>query len=193
MWWTVPVLPDIRWSESLQPLRSNAMTASAAAVIALGLLGFAGVAKVVDPDPTTGAINAAGVATGNLVSRVLGAIEVCAALAGLIVGSVAAAPAAILYLGFTVFTFLAVRRAIPVQSCGCFGREDTPPSRIHVVYNLCATASLVWLVLDRTQPIPWSSPTVEVMTYLGYAGLGGFLSYLLLAKLPANLKSVGQR
>jgi hypothetical protein len=96
-------------------------------------------------------------------------------------------PAAVLYLGFLVFTWLALRNVLPVQSCGCFGREDTPPSWFHVTFNLIALIALVIVGATNESPIPWDAPVLETSVYLGYAALGAFLSYLLLTRLPQTL------
>ena len=115
------------------------MVASAFSTIALLLLAASGVSKAIDPDPTRGALQAAGLPSSAPVARLLGIFEVLAAAAALTMGGWWVAPAALLYLGFTGFTLAAVRHQIPVQSCGCFGREDTPPAVVHVVYNAIAT------------------------------------------------------
>jgi hypothetical protein len=43
---------------------------------------------------------------------------------------------ALSYLAFAAFVVAALRRGTMVGSCGCFGREDTPPHVSHVVLNL---------------------------------------------------------
>ena len=39
---------------------------------------------------------------------------------------------------FTAFVVYALVRHLPIGSCGCFGKVDTPPSVVHVVLNLGA-------------------------------------------------------
>ena len=160
------------------------MVSQAVAAIALGLLGASGVAKVVNPEPTRRALKAARLPSSTLLSRALGVAEISAALLGLVGPVRASAPAALLYLGFMLFMLAAVQNRIPLQSCGCFGREETPPSWLHVVYNAGATLFLGWIVLSSTSPIPWSLPPVQIATYIFFAGLGVFASYLLLTRLP---------
>lgn len=163
------------------------MVASAFSTIALVLLAASGVSKAFDPDPTRGAMNAAGLPSSMLLARLLGAFEVLAAASALAMGGWWTASAAVLYLGFTWFTLAAVRRQIPVQSCGCFGREDTPPSVIHVVYNAIAALALLVLVVTDAAAVPWSGPALTLVIFLGFGLIGGFLSYLLLAQLPRTL------
>src|SRR5690606_6627158 len=106
-----------------------------AAVVLLLLL--AGVQKLIDPSPTAGALRSAGFPSHRNLVRLLAAVEV-------IVGGsffVAGGPwpvlgAAVLYLGFAGFVALALTRNLPVSSCGCLGKVDTPPSVVHVAVNL---------------------------------------------------------
>ena len=119
--------------------------------------------------------------------RLLGAVEVAASILGLLLGGPWVIAAAVLYLGFLVFSWLALRNVVPVQSCGCFGQEDTPPSWFHVVFNLIALIALVVVGVTNGSPIPWNAPLVETSVYLGFAAVGTFLSYLLLTRLPQTL------
>jgi hypothetical protein len=120
----------------------------------------------------------------------LGVVEVLAAIAGIAVGGPWLAVAAVLYLGFALFTIAAVRGGIPVQSCGCFGREDTPPTMIHIVYNLTATAAIGFLALTGGAAVPWAAAATEMALFVGFSLVGGYLSYLLLAQLPQTLALV---
>ena len=163
------------------------MVAAAFSTIALALLAASGVSKVIDPEPTRGAMKAAGLPSNALAVRLLGLLEVLAAAAALTLGGWWAAPSALLYLGFAWFTFSAVRQRIPVQSCGCFGREDTPPTVIHVAYNSLATVALAVLVATGAEPVPWSGSIGDLAMFLGFGLVGGYLSYLLLAQLPRTL------
>lgn len=160
------------------------MVAQAVATIALGLLGASGVAKLVDPEPTTGAMRATRLPSSNLVSRLLGATEVAVAAGALVAGGVFVIAATGLYLAFGVFTFAALAKRIPLQSCGCFGREDTPPSVMHVVFNASSALALASLPILGLDPVPWSMPVVELVLYTGFAAIGIWASYLLLARLP---------
>lgn len=163
------------------------MVGEAVAAITLLLLGASGVAKLVDPDPTVGALRAAGLPSSRLVSRSLGVAEFAAAVLGLSAAAIALIPASVLYAGFTIFTLAAIRGQIPVQSCGCFGRDDTPPSWIHVVYNAAATISLVWVAIQGTTPIPWNATVAEILLFAVFVVLGAYASYLMLARLPQAL------
>ncbi len=163
------------------------MVAQGISTIALVLLAASGVSKALDPDPTRGALKAARLPSSSPAVVLLGVVEVLAAIVGIVIGGWWLAPAAILYLGFSGFTFAAVRGRIPVQSCGCFGREDTPPTALHIVYNLIATAALGYLAVTDRSAVPWAGPAVELALYLAFGLIGGYLSYLVLARLPQTL------
>ncbi len=157
----------------------------ASAAIALGVLAVAGVAKLIDPAPASGALSASGLPGAHLLVRLLGAGELAAATVGLSFGGSAAAPAAGLYLGFALFSVRALRNDAPLQSCGCFGRGDTPPSAIHVAYNVIATAALAVVAMAGLSSVPWQGPALETAVYLGFVGLGAYASMVLLTRLPA--------
>lgn len=119
----------------------------------------------------------------------LGVLEVVAAIAGLAIGATTTYVAALLYLGFTWFTLSGLLNKRPIQSCGCFGRADTPPTWIHVAYNLLAVVALGWVGATGGDTIPWNSPILELSLYLSLAAIGVFASYLLLSLLPRTLKA----
>jgi uncharacterized membrane protein YphA (DoxX/SURF4 family) len=180
--------------ESLETLVVDTLTvtlplvvAQAVAAVSLGLLAASGIAKLVDPAPTTGAMEAARLPASRSVSYALGLVELVAAVAALLIGGSVTAVAAGLYLAFALFTFSAVRKRIPIQSCGCFGRDDTPPNAIHVVYNTIASISLFALVALSYSPIDWSLPTTELALYLSFIVIGVSASYLVLTRLPQVL------
>jgi len=160
--------------------------------IALVLLAASGVAKALDPNPTRGALKAARLPSSSAAVVLLGLAELLAVIAGIAIGGPWLAPAAALYLGFTVFTLAAVRGRIPVQSCGCFGREDTPPTWFHVAYNVVATLAIGYLALTDQAAVAWTAPTLETAVFLGFSLIGGYVSYLLLAQLPQTLALVDQ-
>lgn len=163
------------------------MVAQAVAAVSLGLLAASGIAKLVDPAPTTGAMQAAKLPASRLISYALGVFEVVVATASLVVGGPYLYLAGFAYLAFAVFTFGAVRNRIPIQSCGCFGREDTPPNLIHVAYNVVATIAIAATARLGVVPVDWSLPALDVVLYLGFTSMGVVASYLLMTRLPQLL------
>lgn len=167
--------------------------ADAISAIALGVLAVAGVAKIVRPDPTRGALQAARLPSSRLTVRALGLAEVSSAALGLSLGRRWVTGALVIYLGLTVFTSMALRKQIPVQSCGCFGIEDTPPTRIHLVFNAVAFLSLAVVSLSGRTPLPLAPETVVLGAYLGFTAVGCYLSLLLLTRLPQTQTAIGDR
>ena len=163
------------------------MVAEAVVVITLILLAASGVSKLVDWKPTSGALRAANLPSSSLWVWILGSMEIGAAAVGLFFGGFWMTPALLLYAGFTGFTFWALRSDVPLQSCGCFGKDDTPPTAIHVVYNSSATFALTFGVATGSVPIDWTGPFGETLLVFAFAVIGSYLSYLLLAELPKTL------
>jgi hypothetical protein len=166
--------------------------AQAISAVALTLLAASGIAKLVDPDPTVGAMRAARLPSSRSLARALGVTEILAAAAGLAWGGIWLLGALGLYAGFAVFTLLAVKEKIPVQSCGCFGREDTPPTWAHVVFNGLSTVAIGYLVAVNRAPVPWSEPGGQILLFSVFGLIGAYLSYLLLVQLPRTLAEVGR-
>jgi hypothetical protein len=164
------------------------VVAPALSTITLILLVGSGISKALRPDPTRGALRAAHLPSSRPVARALGVGEIAAGVVGLLFGALWLAPATLLYLGFLAFTLAAVRRRIPVQSCGCFGAEDTPPTAFHVGFNAVAAGVLALMAVTSQYPVTWSWPRLELALYIGYATIGAYLSYLLLALLPRTFQ-----
>ena len=163
------------------------VVAQAFSAVALLLLTASGVSKTVDPDPTRGALRDAHLPSSVIAVRSLGVVEVLAGLTGLILGGAWAAVGSVLYLGFFGFTLAAKRGRFALQSCGCFGRDDTPPTWLHVTYNGLATLSLGYLAAVNLTPVPWTDDLSTIVAVLGFAVVGAYLSYLLLSQLPITL------
>lgn len=129
----------------------------------------------------------------DVVSRALGASEVLVATGALVSGGAFVIGAAGFYLAFGVFTFIALAERIPLQSCGCFGREDTPPTVVHVVFNTSSALALASLPILGLDAFPWSMPAVQLALYGSFAAIGVWASYLLLARLPQLMNVVEPR
>ena len=97
------------------------------------LLVVAGAAKLARP--ADGFAGLVGLRARPSLVRVLGGAEVVAGAGALWSGGpVAASAVGLLYAMFAVAVLRAL--AVGAESCGCFGRLDAPPSRIHVLGNL---------------------------------------------------------
>jgi len=105
-------------------------------LVAAVLLGLAAAAKLRNPAATGNALRAVGLPGSPVLVRAGAAVELAVAIGAVALGNrVLVALVAASYVGFAVFVVAALRRRVPLSSCGCFGRSDTPPSVIHVVLN----------------------------------------------------------
>lgn len=117
--------------------------------IGAALLVVGGIAKALRPGDTTIALHLVGVPVPLVVVRIGGALE--AGLGGwalLGASRLAAALVATSYLGFFAFVAVARVRRLPISSCGCFGRLDTPPHAVHLVLDAAAVAAAVAVAID---------------------------------------------
>ena len=93
-----------------------------------------GALKLVDPSGTVGALRALGLPLGTDPVRVLAGVEV---ILGMLAWSVSSRVLSVLvalsYAAFVGVTALALVRRLPIDSCGCLGRLETPPSWRHLV------------------------------------------------------------
>ena len=155
-----------------------------------GLLVAAGFAKGFVPQAASGALRATHLPSSLFLVRLLGLGEVAIGLSVLVTGSAAAALGlAVTYLGFASFVAIALARHLPIGSCGCFGKDDTPPTWIHLVFNLAGTGTAAlavaspigppagWLAELGSLAIPYLIITVAVLLF----------SYILLAELPKTM------
>lgn len=158
--------------------------------ITAGLLVLSGGSKVRDPEPTRGALRAAGLPSSRGAVYTLAMSEIA-------VGSLAlalphptfAGAVAATYLGFACFVAYALGRHLPLQSCGCFGRSDTPPGPIHLGMNLttAAVAASVATTGGADLLAVLSIQPAAGIPYLGFVAVGAFLTGLVLSDLPAVL------
>jgi hypothetical protein len=132
-------------------------------VVVAALLVLAGGLKVVRPIPTAGALRAMRLPSSLVLVRLLGAGEiVIGAGAGITFSPPLLMLLAAAYFAFAAFVAAALSANTPLQSCGCFGQTDTPPSAVHVGLNLVAAGTAVGAAitgtpaLDRTlSDQPW--------------------------------------
>ena len=157
--------------------------------IAALLLVIAGVLKALRPHDTAVALQMMRLPVSDTPVRAGGLAEALLGVAALVtVDAVIAALVAISYAGFCCFVVCALVRRLPIASCGCFGRVETPPSRLHVAIGLGACAAAIGMALDAavsplevvTQHFPVSAAYVLLVV------VGVFTSFALLAALPRS-------
>jgi hypothetical protein len=168
--------------------RDAAMTAAAGPfAIAAALLVLAGAPKIVRPRDTVNALRAAGIPAPNVFVRIVAFAELAIGVDALVNGNRASAVfVALSYTAFTVFVVVALRRSTPLASCGCFGRDDTPPSWIHVAVDAGAVVAAVAVAAEPGVGLPAvvrDQPLAGV-PFLLLLVCGTFLAYLALSALP---------
>jgi hypothetical protein len=158
--------------------------------ITVALLVLSGGSKLRDPEPTRGALRVAGLPSSRGVVTTLAAGEILAGAAALaLTSAIVPAVVALLYSGFALFVVIAIVRQLPLQSCGCFGKSDTPPGWLHVGVNLsAATAALVITARGGADLFGLLSAQPGAgIPYVGFLGIGAALVALILSDLPAVL------
>lgn len=160
-----------------------------AIVVAL-LLVLAGAQKLLDPTMTVGALRALKVPASPFVVRAGSAVELALGVAALVVGGAGVWWAvAASYLAFGAFVVAALRKGTMIGSCGCFGREETPPHWSHVALNgalaAVAAATAIWspgAPIDAIADHP--GPAVGV---LALSAVAVYLLYAAFVELPRAL------
>lgn len=154
--------------------------------ITAALLALSGGAKIRDPEPTRGALVAAGFPGTRVAVMGLALAEVTAGLAGLMGLRWGAVAMAVLYGGFAGFVGLALWRRLPLQSCGCFGKVDTPPTPLHLIVNAAASAAAMAAALRGGIDLALVLPDQPGggLPYLFFVGIGTYLLILVLTRLP---------
>jgi hypothetical protein len=163
---------------------------TAPALVAAVLLVAAGAAKVVDPTMTVGALRALRLPSAPPVVRAGALAEAAIGVLAVVVGGALWwSLVAISYLAFAAFVVAALRAGTMVGSCGCFGREETPPHPVHVALDLVLAALVLVAVvqglgapLDAIADDPGQGVVVA-----GLSALGTYLAYAVIVELPRAL------
>ena len=153
---------------------------AAAAVAGAALLVLAGLPKARRPLPLQHALASVELSVSPAIARGIAVAEIAVGLAALVMpGRVTMAGVAVLYLGFTGFVLLARSRGGVLESCGCFGEPDTPPTLAHalVTFGIAAAATGV-------SGAGWTWATSPPLEVAVGAALLGLLCWLVMAVLP---------
>jgi hypothetical protein len=160
------------------------------ALTAALLLAFAGAAKAVDPVMTVGALRTLGLPSSRTWVRMGAAAEL---LVGLLAAAVGWAwvwwLVAASYLAFAAFVVAALRAGTMVGSCGCLGREDTPPHPVHVVVDVALATTAAAAVLGVGAPLDAIADAPgKGSVVAGLSVLSVFVLYVVLVDLPRALR-----
>lgn len=158
--------------------------------IAAGLLAVGGAFKLVRPTDTANALRGVGLPGSPIMVRVGGFVESVLGGAALIIGNrTTAVLVAASYGAFLAFVVAALRRHVPIASCGCFGKLDTPPSRLHVGINAAALAAALAVaanpgvgLIDGLPGQPLAGAPYVLLVVIGVG-----LALLALSRLPTTL------
>jgi len=149
------------------------------------LLALSGGAKIRDPGSTRGALAAARLPARSWVVYGLALAEIVAAAAALAGTRLGTLALTLLYFGFSGFVGVALVRNLPVQSCGCFGKADTPPTALHLIVNLTAAFTALWVAARGGASIVdvLAGQPAGGLPYLFFLAVGTFLLSLTLTRL----------
>jgi hypothetical protein len=162
--------------------------------IAAALLAVGGALKAVDPADSAHALAVFGVPHARVLVRIGGAVEVVVGIGALLLGGpIFAGLVAVSYAAFAGFVLVALRAGRPISSCGCFGKVDTPPSKVHVVIDFTAavTAAVVMLAGDSVAlgKVLAAQPLAGVPFVL-LVVVGMYAVFLAFTALPKTLAAV---
>ena len=147
-----------------------------------------GAFKLIDPSGTVGALRALGLPLDGAVVRVAAAVELFLGTLALSVSSpVVAAFVGLSYAVFLVLSVLALVRRLPIDSCGCFGRLETPPSWRHVVVLGLALLGAIEAMADQDPAL------LERVTDDGAAGVALLVLVVVGVLLAIGVLRMGRR
>ncbi|MBV9485640.1 MAG: hypothetical protein JO246_06235 [Frankiaceae bacterium] len=151
------------------------------------LLALSGSQKLRRPAPTVLALRSIGLTRAGVAAvTLLGLAELMVGVTAITFGTrVTDAAVAVLYAGFSGFLLRALRT--PTSSCGCTGRDDTPPTIGHLVLTttFAATAIAAAAAGDPTG-VRSGGPgtTIQVIAALGFAAVVAWLGWAVLTISP---------
>ena len=160
-------------------------------LVAVALLGAGGALKVVRPDFTARVMREMGLPVSATAVRAGALVELVIAAGALVGGgrSLAALVSAS-YAGFALFVLAALRRGVPLSSCGCFGADDTPPTLTHLALNLVAASVAGAVALTGsgagglTEITNLEGSLLLRVAFLASTAASVWLAYVALAVLP---------
>ena len=159
-------------------------------LIAATLLVLGGALKARHPIDTAIALRGVGVPAGPNLVRAGAVAETAIGIWAVVVGDRASAVCVVLSYGvFAVFIAVALLRRVPIASCGCFGKADTPPSLVHLGINAGAITAAVAVAFDPgvgLADVLAEQPLAGVPMLL-LIGTGVFLVVVAMSSLPRTL------
>jgi len=151
------------------------MLATSAAIFSI-LLIVTGAAKIVRPHDVTRALVDLGLPRVPAAGLLIGLLEVIVGMAALLYVN-ALVVQGLLYSVFAGWVIFALRADVPIASCGCLGRDDTPPTVAHIVINVLAALLSFGAALGGGLVV---DSTLQSFGQVVVIAVGVFLSYLVL-------------
>jgi hypothetical protein len=161
--------------------------------IAAALLVAGGATKAARPGDTANALRAVHLPASALLVRLGGLTEAAVGIAALAVGDrTTAILVAISYAAFAGFVAVALRSGAPISSCGCFGKADTPPTRLHVIVDLAAVVAAAVVAIQPPAGLGsvLAGQPLAGVPFVALVASGVGLSFLTLSSLPRTLAAI---
>ncbi len=156
--------------------------------VVTGVLLVAGLAKVWKPSATATSLRELQLPAPLASARILGVYEVCLGIAAILTGHWAAwLLVGLSYLGFSGFVLWALGDGSRLGSCGCFGRQDTPATLGHLVFNAVASALGLLAVATPVTLSSFDGSAFDAALACCLITLGITLSIASLTVLPRTL------
>ncbi len=156
--------------------------------IATGVLILAGVAKSVRPSATAASLRELSIPSPLNSARILGVLEVLLGIGAIATGRpILWAGVGVSYTAFSLFVLWALGDKNRIGSCGCFGREDTPATIGHFVFNAVAAAIAFLAVVDPVALSDFDGSALETIVAIALLVTGIALSIASLTLLPRTL------
>ena len=165
------------------------------ALVAAALLALAGAQKVLDPTMTVGALRALRLPSSPLLVRLGSGVEMALGVAAIAVGGTALWwLVAASYVAFAAFVVAALRKGTMLGSCGCFGREDTPPHWTHVALDvvLAGLAVAVAVVSPGSPAEALADEPGPGAVVVALAVVALYLLYAAFVQLPRTLTATSR-
>ena len=160
------------------------MLAMAAAVFSV-LLILTGAVKIARPHDVEKALVGLGFPRIPGIGVIIGGGELIVGVGALIFPTFLVAQG-VLYIAFAIWVSLALRSDVPIASCGCLGRDDTPPTRAHVLLNVGAGLISAGALFGSPLMLGEGAQLVSGLVVIG---VGVFLSFVVLTD-AAHLEGV---